>query len=225
MSDKDERPAEETQKPAGQDDDPEMRPLPDGGLGENMPDWLRRPPAWRVLPAAQMPVFEPDPATTTPPRELPPEDTSVIEPTSLIEFGDLPRWLRELGTQRLTRENEAAETVDAPVQEAGGEEHSEPVAPEAAPGAVPEPSSAVGATSQGDALPQAEELAPVPSEPTPESSPAQMSTPAESNFVPVTPLPPAQEIRFWQRGEVVLLLVAALLVAVVVAILLATGIL
>ena len=224
MSDKDERPAEETPKPAAQDDDPEMRPLPDGGLGENMPDWLRRPPAWRVLPATQMPAFEPDPETTTPPRELPPEDTSVIEPTSLIEFDDLPRWLRELGTQRLTREDEMAETVDASVTDGEDLESSAPLAPESAPSAVPEPSSA-DAAPQGDALPEAEEPAPVlPSSPEPafEPSPVETSTPPELKAVPA---PPAQEIRFWQRGEVVLLLVVALLVAVVVAILLATGVL
>jgi len=227
MSDKDERPAEETHKPAAQDDDPEMRPLPDGGLGENMPDWLRRPPAWRVLPATQMPAFEPDPATTTPPRELPPEDASVIEPTSLIEFEDLPRWLRELGTQRLTREgdDEVAEPVEASVTDGEDLESSAPVAPESAPGAVPEPSSAGDAAPQGNALPEAEELHQAPPKPAPESSPDETSTPPESKSVPMPPLPPAQEIRFWQRGEVVLLLVAALLVAVVVAILLATGVL
>ena len=221
MSDKDERPAEETPKPAAQDDDPEMRPLPDGGLGENMPDWLRRPPAWRVLPATQMPSFEPDPATTTPPRELPPEDTSVIEPTSLIEFDDLPRWLRELGTQRLTHEDEVTETVDVSVTDAEGEESPVPVAPDSAARAAPAPSSAVDAAPQGDALPTSEEPLPAP-EPAPEPSHAETSTPAGSKPMPAAP---AREIQFWQRGEVVLLLVAALLVAVVVAILLATGVL
>lgn len=221
MSDKADRPAEEPPTPAEQDDDPEMRPLPDGGLGENMPDWLRRPPAWRVLPATQMPAFEPDPETTTPPRELPPEDTSVIEPTSLIEFDDLPRWLRELGTQRLAGGDEVAETVEAVVTDAEGEESPVPVAPDSTARAAPEPSSAVDAAPQGDALPTSEEPSPSP-EPAPEPIPVETSTPDESKPMPEAP---AREIQFWQRGEVVLLLVAALLIAVAVAILLATGVL
>lgn len=61
------------------------RPIPDGGLGEAMPDWLRRPPAWRSL--------EPGPS---PARRLPPPDTSVIDPDRLLTVEDLPDWLQTL---------------------------------------------------------------------------------------------------------------------------------
>lgn len=64
---------------------PAPPPIPDGGLGEAMPEWLRRPPAWRDL------------APKGPPRRaLPPPDTSTIEPATLISVDDLPDWLRRL---------------------------------------------------------------------------------------------------------------------------------
>jgi hypothetical protein len=88
----------------GRDSDPELRPLPDGGLGENMPDWLRRPPAWRELPTAEpvqdvpiMDVHGAERGRAVVERDLAPEDTSVIEPGKLIDFEDLPAWLREVG--------------------------------------------------------------------------------------------------------------------------------
>ncbi len=88
----------------GRDPDPELRPLPDGGLGENMPDWLRRPPAWRELPTSEpvqaapiMDVQAAERGRAVVERELAPEDTSVIDPGKLIDFEDLPAWLREVG--------------------------------------------------------------------------------------------------------------------------------
>ena len=68
----------------------EMRPLPDGGLGAAMPDWLRRPPAWRDLPKAQ-------PGARA--RELPEPDRSVIDPRTLIEVSDLPLWLQAIAAR------------------------------------------------------------------------------------------------------------------------------
>nr|MBA2278142.1 hypothetical protein [Chloroflexia bacterium] len=63
------------------------RPLPDGGLGETMPDWLRRPPAWHgALP--------PDPSHTP----LAP-DTSPIDPGTLIDIDDLPPWLQRIAAR------------------------------------------------------------------------------------------------------------------------------
>lgn len=63
----------------------EPRAIPDGGLGEAMPDWLRRPPAWRDL--------EPNAPKR---RRVPPPDTSVIDPATLIAVEDLPAWLQTL---------------------------------------------------------------------------------------------------------------------------------
>jgi len=87
--------------------------IPDGGLAEAMPDWLRRPPAWRGMPVPDVPPPDPVavPAPTVeveaampeaatkaqPPRELPPPDTAPIDPSSLIDLDDLPEWLVSLG--------------------------------------------------------------------------------------------------------------------------------
>ena len=68
----------------------ELRPLPDGGLGDAMPEWLRRPPAWRNLPAKPAPEKA---------RELPEPDTSVIDPRTLIEVADLPPWLQAIAAR------------------------------------------------------------------------------------------------------------------------------
>jgi hypothetical protein len=68
----------------------EMRPLPDGGLTGSMPEWLRRPPAWRDLPA------KPDASAS---RELPEPDTSVIDPRTLIDVSDLPPWLHSIAAR------------------------------------------------------------------------------------------------------------------------------
>lgn len=70
----------------------EMRPLPDGGLGANMPAWLRKPPAWRNLPR---PEGDRDPAS----KELPEPDTSVIDPRTLVDVDDLPTWLQEIAAR------------------------------------------------------------------------------------------------------------------------------
>ena len=70
------------QRDAQASDEPFGRPLPTGGLAESMPDWLRRPPAWRDASADR--------------RSLPPPDTSPIDPRTLIDVGDLPPWLQRL---------------------------------------------------------------------------------------------------------------------------------
>lgn len=61
----------------------EPRAIPDGGLGEAMPEWLRRPPAWRHL--------EPRAPARAP---LPPPDTSEIDPATLVSIEDFPAWLQ-----------------------------------------------------------------------------------------------------------------------------------
>lgn len=66
-----------------------MRPIPDGGLKDSMPSWLKRPPAWRELPSAEQ-RHE---------RTLPDPDTSEIDPHSLVEVADLPKWLQSIAAR------------------------------------------------------------------------------------------------------------------------------
>lgn len=95
--------------------------IPDGGLAEAMPDWLRRPPAWRGMPALDIPaaaeavtpsqldeplastlankIVEADDAPAA--KAIPSPDTSPIDPSSLIELDDLPEWLIGLGKREL----------------------------------------------------------------------------------------------------------------------------
>jgi hypothetical protein len=84
-----------------------MRPIPDGGLQQSMPEWLRRPPAWRNLPKREEPA-KAEPPVTVPAREplpaqlpvhLPEPDTSEIDPRSLVDIADLPQWLQDLATR------------------------------------------------------------------------------------------------------------------------------
>lgn len=91
--------------------DEEMRPLPDGGLSESLPEWLRRPPAWRNLPRRE------DPAGTLPDQKksLPEPDTSVIDPRELITVEDLPQWLQDIAARETESTSEMAED---PVMEA-----------------------------------------------------------------------------------------------------------
>lgn len=63
-----------------------MRPIPDGGLKDAMPAWLKRPPAWRNMPTAE----------ERHERTLPEPDTSVIDPHSLLDVSDLPQWLQAI---------------------------------------------------------------------------------------------------------------------------------
>jgi hypothetical protein len=67
----------------------EMRPLPNGGLEGGMPEWLRRPPAWRNL-SREGPWEGPS---------LPEPDTSVIDPRTLVDVADLPHWLQEIAAR------------------------------------------------------------------------------------------------------------------------------
>jgi len=77
--------------------EPEQRPIPTDGLAEALPDWLQRSPAWRG-----MTVREPDRP------ELPPPDTSVIDPRTMLEIDDLPVWLQRIAARSKT--SEATET-------------------------------------------------------------------------------------------------------------------
>ncbi|HWV25379.1 MAG TPA: hypothetical protein VNZ58_14420 [Thermomicrobiales bacterium] len=124
MSDRDESTGTETPE--------EMRPLPDGGLSDAMPDWLRRPPAWRELPRKDDPV----PSQ----RTLPDPDTSVIDPRELITVDDLPQWLRDIAARE--HEPETTSIPELPVR---------PEKPE--PTATPETTPAPDATEPTTAVP------------------------------------------------------------------------
>lgn len=74
----------------GDDQQPEeLRPIPDGGLKDTMPGWLKRPPAWRNMPSAEQ-RHE---------RTLPEPDTSEIDPKTLVDVNDLPQWLQTIAAR------------------------------------------------------------------------------------------------------------------------------
>jgi hypothetical protein len=84
-----------------------IRPIPDGGLGTAMPDWLQQPPAWKR------------PSTGTPTKTIPPPDLSAIDPREMLDLDDLPQWLQQIahrgpGQERLAREPGALEEVESP---------------------------------------------------------------------------------------------------------------
>jgi hypothetical protein len=76
-----------------------MRPIPDGGLQQSMPEWLRRPPAWRNLPKREEPVKAESPVAVQERAPLPDADTSEIDPRSLVDIADLPQWLQDLASR------------------------------------------------------------------------------------------------------------------------------
>lgn len=80
---------------ADREDKTNLPPIPDGGLTDSMPDWLRRPPAWRTLSDREVTAPEPDAAA-----ELPEADDSVIDPRTFLSDDDLPAWLKTLGPGR-----------------------------------------------------------------------------------------------------------------------------
>lgn len=83
-----------------------MRPIPDGGLKDAMPAWLKRPPAWRSLPTAEE-RFE---------RTLPEPDTSEIDPASLVDVSDLPQWLQSIAAREIDPHPEPDEAVEHAVE-------------------------------------------------------------------------------------------------------------
>lgn len=87
----------------------EMRPLPDGGLQSGMPDWLRRPPAWRNLGRE----------ASGEERVLPEPDTSVIDPRTLVDIGDLPQWLQEVVARHGERSPSTQHVVTGQTKEDG----------------------------------------------------------------------------------------------------------
>lgn len=90
------------------DQQPEdLRPIPDGGLKDSMPGWLKRPPAWRNMPTAEQ-RHE---------RTLPEPDTSEIDPKSLVEVSDLPQWLQTIASRGDVPAPQPDETVGYALQQ------------------------------------------------------------------------------------------------------------
>lgn len=85
----------------------EMRPLPDGGLTEGLPEWLRRPPAWRNLPRKEEGEE----------LALPDPDTSVIDPRALVDIADLPMWLQQIAVRGEEPALSPPETSETSMQE------------------------------------------------------------------------------------------------------------
>lgn len=112
----------------GRDDHDNLPPIPDGGLAESMPDWLRRPPAWRTLRDSE--VVQTRPAETA---TLPEPDTSDIDPRAFVSDDDLPAWLRDLGHARRVAATPGDDDALAPEAEPAREPSPEPVAPAEAP--------------------------------------------------------------------------------------------
>lgn len=108
----------------------QMKPIPDGGLKEAMPSWLKRPPAWRDLPSVE----------ERHERTLPDPDTSTIDPHSLVDVSDLPQWLQAIAAR--SNEPEAADEVAESVADAGVEPapvEASPEFPETSVATDPEP--------------------------------------------------------------------------------------
>jgi len=87
----------------------DMRTLPDGGLSDAMPEWLRRPPAWRELAGKDAPEAA---------SPLPEPDTSVIDPRTFIDVSDLPPWLQAIAARDGEPAPAAARDADEPTPEA-----------------------------------------------------------------------------------------------------------
>ena len=171
-----------------------MLPIPDGGLGSGMPDWLRRPPAWRN-------------AGTTPasPRKIPPPDTSPIDPRTILTIDDLPTWLQGIATATSGRR---VGDVMEPSTNRDGDAPTVRVEP-APPSPVVEPKSTV--------------VAPSPSGTVPPTLPESQTGDVALTRVRLSARPSPISAQRWAAISPTLALSAALLVALVVILLLALG--
>lgn len=85
----------------------EMRPIPDGGLKDAMPGWLKRPPAWRNMPTPEQ-RHE---------RTLPDPDTREIDPRSLVDVSDLPQWLQTIAARSEEDSTESDHVVEHAIEQ------------------------------------------------------------------------------------------------------------
>jgi hypothetical protein len=77
---------------------PPLPPLPDGGLQESMPSWLREPPAAVIAEAASPAPVDSDLAAekVVDPAPLGPH----ADPRTFLSDDDFPQWLRDLAVRR-----------------------------------------------------------------------------------------------------------------------------
>lgn len=183
-------------------EDEQLPPIPDGGLAQSMPDWLRRPPAWRTLHDTE--IEQPKPATT---GELPEADTSVIDPRTFLTDDDLPAWLRRFGalSRPVSSKAEAREDDDAVASndEPDGERAVAPVA------TVPGPVASSRFVPRSPVVTQTDRR--------------------EASRRPTTSAAPSRTTRasgyraaWWQGPQLAILLAVALLVALVIIAILVT---
>lgn len=178
-------------------DEGKMPPIPDGGLSESMPEWLRRPPAWRTLRDTDVVQTEPVAA-----ERLPEPDPSVIDPRTFLADDDLPLWLRNMGRGRTSRR-------DLP-----GDDDAAEVPNQAGPAPVEDRAGHTSA-SQAKAATPAPSQTPsrfVPRSPAP-VSPARPVAPGD-RVTRSTPNGRDHRAPWWQGTAMVVLLAVLLLVAV-----------
>lgn len=203
-----------------------LPPIPDGGLGSGMPEWLRRPPAWRVAGTSAIPA-------APPPRDIPPPDTSPIDPRTILTVDDLPAWLQGIAhaasvggradqeDPTVEQDSGAPATVPepAPVLPGGGRETAAAPSPERpAPTAVREPAPVLHQAGPGTVI------APLPERAAPTTVSVTRTKQATPPWFRVSSRPSPLN-RKWNADTPTLALSAALLVALVVIVLLATGVL
>ena len=173
-------------------DEEQLPPIPDGGLSESMPEWLRRPPAWRTLQDRE--VVQPDPVRT---GDLPERDTSVIDPRTFLTDADLPEWIHAL--------DQRPNSSDAAAVEAQSEIQDEDIAAPAA--------TIAGPVAASRFVPRSPIVIP--------TTPADRTSSVSREAPRVQPPPaakraPAYRAAWWQGPQLVILLGVALLVALLI---------
>jgi len=178
-------------------DEAKMPSIPDGGLSESMPEWLRRPPAWRTLRDDDVVQTEPVVA-----EHLPEPDTSVIDPRVFLTDDDLPPWLRNMGRGLRSRRDLPGDddAVESGVRREDPAREGNGVEPQSIP--VTAPTAPVGPTSRF-----------VPRSPA-VVAPAR-ATEGTKRAAPTVPGRRPVPSPWWQGAPMVLLLSALLLAALV----------
>lgn len=170
----------------------EMRPIPDGGLKDAMPSWLKRPPAWRNMPTAE----------ERHERTLPEPDTSQINPHSLLDVSDLPQWLQTIAE----RGELPAPQPDAAVS------HAVEQLQAAASQPIADPPQPANEEPEVDASAQPEPVLPfVPDSTTVDSASPTETTPSAAPQIQPAANPPARSPWLFPGLAVVLILVIVLI--------------
>lgn len=185
-------------------DDEQLPPIPDGGLSASMPEWLRRPPAWRTLPDAEVVQSEPGKS-----GELPEADTSVIDPRTFLTDDDLPEWLRRFGESArgvAAPEGQASASAETATIEAPRDEPEREVqpAPDASARFAPRASVIVRASGA--------ERSPA----SPESRQAPVSGPVTNPTGSRSGRGSTYRAGWWQGSQLAILLAVALVIALIV---------